>query len=161
MAAAAAMAVPADASADDLSVISEAMSFFSSATVSQTTNPFDKVIKILLERFPEGACTPHGKNGKLPLVLALNAGVRTWDDGLRTLINAHPPALHSEKIIQPALYAHVLALLANERNSTHDNDPGSHHAPSSRILRREEGARTTLYALLRTKPDLLRMEKDQ
>ncbi len=156
MAAAAAMAVPADANADDLSVLSEAMSFFSSATVSQTTNPFDKVIKLLLERFPEGAVTPHGQNGKLPLVLALKAGVRTWDDGLRTLMKAHPPALHSEKIIPPALYPHVLALLANERHTTGDNELGFHHVPSSRILRREEGARTTLFAVLRAKPDLMR-----
>lgn len=162
MAAAAAMAVPVDASADDLSVISEAMSFFSSATVSQTTNAFDKVIKLLLERFPEGASTPHGKNGKLPLVLALKTGVRTWEDGLRSLMNAYPPALHSEKIIPPAVYPHVLALLANERTTILDSshDVVSHHVPSSKILRREAGARTTLFELLRAKPDLITIKND-
>lgn len=89
------------------------------------------------------------------LVLALNADVRTWEDGLRSLMYAYPPALHSEKIIQPALYSHVLALLANEQSTLENShEVGSHRVPSSKSLRRETGARTTLYELLRVKPNL-------
>jgi hypothetical protein len=100
---------------DHSSVMSDAaMSFFSSATVSQTSNPFDKVIKILLQHYPAGARTPQGKSGRLPLVLAVESkGKRTWEDGIRTLLNAYPPALHNKKVIEPILYPHVLSLVAN------------------------------------------------
>ena len=98
--------------ADDRSVRS-AWSFFSTATISQTPHPFDKVIKILLQHYPEGAETPQGPTGELPLTLAVRHGNRTWQDGIRTLLNAHPPALHSERLFAPTLYPDVLATLGN------------------------------------------------
>lgn len=114
MAEVAAAAAAASDNADDLSVISDAaMSFFSSATVSQTTNPFDKVIKILLQQYPEAARIPQGKTGRLPLVLAVESRRRTWADGIKTLLNAYPPALHNKKIIPAELYPHVLSLVVS------------------------------------------------
>lgn len=99
---------------DDRSIISDAaFSFFSSATVSQTINPFDKVIKMLLQQYPNAARVPHGKSGQLPLVMAVECNQRTWEDGLRTLLNAYPPALHNKKLIESAFYPNILALIAN------------------------------------------------
>ena len=173
--------------ADDHSVISDAaMSFFSSATVSQTTNPFDKVIKILLQQYPEAAHIPQGKTGRLPLVLAIESRRRTWADGIRTLLNAYPPALHNKKVIPTKLYPNVLAQVANHgmpgglTNSTlfnfnggivnllpvlgetggDNNSPplvihGKRKHRSKRAIRQEVCSRSTLFELLRTKPEYL------
>jgi ankyrin repeat protein len=183
LAAAAAVAAAAasdNSNADDHSVMSDAaMSFFSTATVANTTNPFDKVIKILLQHYPKAAYIPQGKTGRLPLVLAIESGRRTWNDGIRTLLNAYPPALHNKKLIEPALYPHVLSLVANNGNSMlHQagggccafdfgggivdflNGAGVEKNPrktkiSKRAIRQETCSRTTLYELLRSKPDWL------
>jgi ankyrin repeat protein len=188
VAAVAAAAASDNSNADDHSVISDAaMSFFSTATVANTTNPFDKVIKILLQHYPKAAYIPQGKTGRLPLVLAIESGRRTWNDGIRTLLNAYPPALHNKKLIEPALYPHVLALVANNGNSMiHQasggscafdfgggvvdflNGTGVEKNPrktkiSKRAIRQETCSRTTLYELLRSKPDWLSLgyEKQQ
>ena len=161
---AAAAAAAADAS-DDLSVLSEALSFFSSATVSQTTNPFDKVIKILLQHYPDAARVPQGRTGRLPLVLAVESGRRTWEDGIRTLMNAYPPALHNKKLIDASLYPNVLALVTR-----HNQDPDAlvlldgllrpPATPRNKRLRQEAGARTTLFELLRANPDWITLGYD-
>lgn len=142
---------------DDHSVLSDAaMSFFSSATVSQTTNPFDKVIKILLEQYPESAQIPQGKTGRLPLVLAVESGRRTWQDGIRTLLNAYPPALHSKKLVEKTLYPKVLSLIASNGGcGIVDVLPVRQ---SSRSMRHEKCSRTTLFEVLRTKPEWLTLE---
>jgi len=173
MAAAAAMAASNGSSAaDDLSVLSDAMSFFSTATISQTPNPFDKVIKILLQHYPEGARIPHGQTGELPLVTAIQSGYRTWDDGIRTLLNAYPPALHNKKLMDPGLYPIVLALVStvslnddvdeggNDGGNTHNNHHKSslHRFSRSKRRRHDDCARTTLFELLRTKPEWLTPE---
>jgi Ankyrin repeats (3 copies) len=129
---------------DDHSVMS-ALSFFSSATVSHTSNPFDKVMKILLQHYPAGAWTPQGKTGRLPLVLAIESkGKRTWADGIRTLLQAYPPALHNRKVMEPILYPHVLSLVAA--------GPGGSDRKRSR---HEACSRSTLFGLLRSKPEWL------
>ena len=182
MAAAAAAAAAASDNADDLSVISDAaMSFFSSATVSQTTNPFDKVIKILLQQYPEAARIPQGKTGRLPLVLAVESRHRTWADGIRTLLNAYPPALHDKKIIPAELYPNVLSLVARNGHScsldfasgggiinllpvlgeaggdaaASDQQPSQRSKRSKRAIRQEACSRSTLFEMLRTKPEYL------
>jgi hypothetical protein len=151
----AAAAAAAEETGDDQSVLSDAaMSFFSSATVSLTTNPFDKVIKMLLEHYPDAAQTPHGKTGRLPLVMAIESGRRTWNDGIRTLLNAHPPALHSKKLMDPALYPLVLSKLANA-GPLSDGIVPEHKKKSKRAIRHESCSRSTLYALIRSKPEWL------
>jgi hypothetical protein len=195
------------AAGDDHSVLSDAMnSFFSSATISQTTNPFDKVIKILLQHYPQAAQIPQGKfPGKLPLVLAMEqheqhqlhgrimvcggiGGNRraSWEDGIRTLLNAHPAALHSSNRkhdITLALYPHVLALIAEDyvmptsrfpslrllslplmstsRQQQHHYRLPQRSSSTSKLLRREACARTTVFELLRTKPEWLGATADE
>jgi hypothetical protein len=167
---AAAAAAAADAS-DDLSVLSDTMSFFSSATVSQTINPFDKVLKILLQHYPEGAKIPQGRTGRLALVLAVEAGRRTWEDGIRTLLYAYPPALHNKKLIEPELYPNVLSLVTSGhsglggRADFHCCTSGIFDdlllplhvgsARSKRQRREASNSQTTLFELLRTKPEWL------
>lgn len=164
---AAAVAAATDAS-DDHSVLSDAMSFFSSATVSQTTNPFDKVLKILLQHYPKGAKIPQGKTGRLPLVLAVQSGNRTWSDGIRTVLNAYPPALHNKKLISPELYPNVLSLVTGCNQGNLGRGADFHcvtsgvfddlfaRSPRNKRQRREAtNSRTVLFELLRTKPEWL------
>lgn len=164
-----AMAAAVDA-ADDMSVLSDALSFFSSATISQTTNPFDKVIKILLHQYPEAARIPQGRTGRLPLVLAIESGRRTWEDGLRSLLCSYPPAMHNKKLIEPYLYPYLLSLLASGESGgpcdltgslLDDLFMGSRHGrrlSKSTRLRQEANIRTALFDLLRTKPEWLTKE---
>lgn len=84
--------------ADDDSSVYSLTSFFSSSTTNATPHAFDKVIQILLRVYPEAANIPHGKSGRLPLLLAIRAGQRTWEDGIQTLVAANPAALHSAKL---------------------------------------------------------------
>ena len=74
---------------------------------------FDMVIKLLLKQYPKAAQTPHGRSGRLPLVLADRAGNRTWNDGMRTLLRAYPPALFSgsKGVVPVKLYPHILSLI--------------------------------------------------
>ena len=78
---------------------------------------FDTVIKLLLKQYPQAAQTPHGKSGRLPLVLAARAGHRTWNDGMKALLRAYPPALFSgsKGMIPVKLYPHALALIGGAR----------------------------------------------
>lgn len=151
--------------ADDRSVISDAMSFFSSASISQTTNPFDKVIKILLQYYPEAARIPQGQTGNLPLVEAIEAGRRSWNDGIRTLLHAYPPALHDKKLVGPKVYPSLLALITSG-----SPDLGREDCIDFGLLRRTSKtakqrhdmvARTTIYELLRTRPEWLPSEECQ
>lgn len=144
---------------DDLSVLSDAMSFFSSATISQTNNPFDKVIKILLQHYPEAAQIPQGETGQLPLVMAIESGRRTWDDGIRTLLNAFPPALHNKKLIEPEVYPAVLALVSRvSPELSLLNGDECRGCGRSKKRRQDACARTTLFELIRAKPDWLTAE---
>ena len=153
-----ALAAAADG-ADDLSVFSDAaLSFFSTATVCRATNPFDKVLKILLQHYPEGARVPQGKTGRLPLVMAIESGARTWKDGIRTLLNAYPPAMHKKRLIEPKLYPNLLGLVI-KTSPVLDGVPRLiGFNPSSTARRCEANAKSTLFDLLRTKPDWLTKE---
>lgn len=98
---------------DDESSVFSITSFFSNSTVNKTPHAFDKVIQILLRQYPSAARIPHGRSGRLPLVSAIRAGERTWEDGIQTLLLAHPTALHSARLGK--LYPHALALIAGTR----------------------------------------------
>jgi hypothetical protein len=102
---------------EDASVFSDSMaSLFSTGSTKRNKNGdgnFDTVIKMLLKQYPQAAQTPHGKSGRLPLVLAARAGHRSWGDGMKTLLRAYPPALFSgsKGMIPVKLYPHALALI--------------------------------------------------
>jgi hypothetical protein len=145
--------------ADDLSVLSDAaLSFFSVATVRHTTNPLDKVLKMLLQHYPDGAKIPQGKTGRLPLVMAIESGHRTWQDGIRTLLNAYPPAMHKKKLIGAELYPHLLGLVVGPATFV-DGLPINPKSPTR--SQQQAVARTTLFDLLRTKPDWLTREHEE
>ncbi|GKY93623.1 hypothetical protein MPSEU_000329700 [Mayamaea pseudoterrestris] len=154
MSANAAAAVIATNFSDDASVVSETASFFSSITVSQTTNPFDKVIKMLLQHYPKAAETPQGETGQLPLIMAMKAGQRSWTDGIRTLLNAYPAALHRSKVIAPVLYPHVLALVTNS-NEIDETKLERHPFLRDKQIRQDNHSRTTLFEFLQANPEWL------
>jgi hypothetical protein len=115
---------------------------------------YHQVIKMLLQHYPEGARIPQGGSGLLPLVLAIKTAKRSWNDGIRTLMYAYPPALHNKKVIKPFLYPKLLALVTNANEvdeAEHDHRP----AIRDRQARRVNHSRNTLYELLRTKPEWL------
>lgn len=112
--------------ADDDSSVYSLTSFFSSSTTNATPHAFDKVIQILLRNYPEGAHIPHGKSGRLPLVLAIRAGERTWEDGIQTLLSANPAALHSAKLHKA--YPEGIALVG-----------GGGHPPKKPVRGEKEG----------------------
>lgn len=116
----AAAAAAAVAASDEDSMVSDTtgvLSFFSTATVSQTINAFDKVIKILIQHYPESAKVPQGKTGRLPLVMAVEAGYRSWNDGIQTLLSAYPPAIHNQKLFSLPLFPNVLSMVINNGNA--------------------------------------------
>lgn len=106
---------------------------------------------MLLQHYPEGASIPQGGSGLLPLLLAIKTGQRTWNDGIRTLLHAYPPALHNKRVIEPFLYPKVLSLVANAG----DLDADNRSSLRSQQIRRVNNSRTTLYELLRAKPEWL------
>jgi hypothetical protein len=93
---------------------------------------------MLLKQYPQAAQTPHGKSGRLPLVLAARAGHRSWGDGMKTLLRAYPPALFSgsKGMIPVKLYPHALALIgggdplaaAPARANSFSMNGGSNHS---------------------------------
>ncbi|CAB9506729.1 expressed unknown protein [Seminavis robusta] len=171
----AAAAAAAVAASDEDSIVSEAtgvLSFFSSATVAQTINAFDKVIKILLQHYPESAKIPQGKTGHLPLVMAVESGCRSWDDGIHTLLSAYPPALHNRKLVSLPLYANVLSMITDDNQS--QSLYGGNSKKTSGVMsprratfrsprkranksKRDKASRklTTMFELLKVKPELL------
>ena len=106
---------------------------------------------MLLQHYPEGASTPHGGSGLLPFILAIKTGQRSWNDGIRTLLHAYPPALHNKRVIEPSLYPKVLALVANAGETQLETRPPLR----SRQIRLVNNSRTTLYDLIRAKPEWL------
>ena len=175
----AAAAAAAVAASDEDSMVSETtgvLSFFSTATVSQTINAFDKVIKILIQHYPESATIPQGKTGRLPLVMAVEAGCRSWNDGIQTLLSAYPPALHNPKLISLPVYPNVLAMMAGgsadgravgdgrdgaffvQHHNTNSPRRGGPVAAAKRRSKNKIGISrklTTMFELLKVKPDLL------
>lgn len=129
---------------DEDSSVSD-MSFLSSATCV-TTNAFDKVIRILLSHYPAAARIPHGRTGRLPLVMAIEGRRRTWEDGIKTLLDSFPPALESRKI-STIYYPAILALIGS-RDSFIDG------FPNSVVPRRKPQGLTTLFEIVKAKPDL-------
>lgn len=118
-----------------------------------------QVIKILLKHYPDAARIPQGESGQLPLILAIETGHRTWEDGIRTLLHAYPPALHNKKIIDPPLFPCVLALVANSiETDPVEARPSSRPTFRTKQVRRVNCSRNILYQLIRSKPEWLTAE---
>ncbi len=120
--------------------------------------PFDRVIRMLLRSYKMAARIPNGQNGRLPLILAIDARQRTMDDGLRALIEAYPAALETKNFDQK-LYPHILSTLGKAKQV---DVPKVLSTKESRYgLNRKKETVTknvipvALYELLRAKPNLL------
>lgn len=110
-----------------LSVYTGATSAANSLGTSQfcaphNPRPFDAVIRILLRHYPEGAAAPQGVTGELPLAIAARTGRRTWDDGMKTLLLAYPPALYGPEVRPPGLHASILGRIASKGGVEGNND---------------------------------------
>ena len=132
---------------DEDSSVSD-MSFLSSATCC--TNAFDKVIRILLNHYPAAARIPHGRTGRLPLMMAIEGRRRTWEDGIKTLLDAFPSALESRRI-PIHMYPAILALIGN-RDSLIEGFPRKPFLGGKKPHRQ---GLTTLFELVKAKPDLV------
>ena len=135
--------------ADEESSVSD-LSFLSCSTALKT-NAFDTVIRILLGHYPAAARIPHGRTGRLPFVMAIEARRRTWEDGIKTLLDAFPPALESRRIPMD-VYPHILSLIGNRDNVI----VGFPKISAVSGKRRRQGL-TTLFELVKAKPDLVRL----
>lgn len=97
---------------ETMSMVSDTTGLLSAAGLNSTTRAFDKVIKLLLQHYPDSAKIPHGKSGRLPLVLAFKR--RTWEDGIKTLLYAYPAALHQPKVIPEAYMPRILTKIGSQ-----------------------------------------------
>jgi hypothetical protein len=118
-----------------------------------TANAFDKVIQILLGHYPAAARIPHGRTGRLPFVMAIEGRRRTWNDGIKSLLGAWPAALESRRI-PIGLYSYILSLIGSEGTIV-EGFPAKKVNPSSGKQRRRK-ALSTLFELVKAKPDLVR-----
>ena len=123
--------------------------------------PFDRVIRMLLRSYKMAARIPNGQNGRLPLILAIDAKQRTMDDGLRALIEAYPAALETKNFNQK-LYPHVLSLLGKPKQM--DILCRVKEVRYGRSMKKEKISKPVipiaLYELLRAKPNLLFVQED-
>lgn len=160
---------PQAADNDDSSTISDFSSFSSFSGSQPLCSPqaaFDKVIKVLLRHYPSSAQVPHGRTGRLPFILAVDAGRRGWGDGLRTLLNAYPPALESREM-NVRLFPCILALVGNgaaaDEAAALGRGKGAFGGKGRRTcswggrgaLRARSKGFNTLFELVRAKPNIV------
>jgi ankyrin repeat protein len=103
---------PLDDAWETMSMVSDTTGLLSAAGLNSTTRAFDKVIKLLLQHYPDSAKIPHGKSGRMPLVLAFKR--RTWEDGIKTLLYAYPAALHQPKVIPEVYMPRILSKIGQQ-----------------------------------------------
>ena len=124
--------------------------------------PFDSTIRILLRHYPEAARIPHGRTGRLPLVLAIDAGRRTRDDGMQALLCAYPPAMYNrDYVCSNAICCSVYSLIGTERadeDQLMGRPPGSFMA-KFRSCANSKGSSSkalgTLFELVRARPQIV------
>jgi len=137
------------------------ISALSGTTGEREPNPFDKVIRMLLRIYPAAVRIPHGRTGRLPLVLAIEGRKRTMDDGIRALLETHPAALESMDI-DPKLYPRILAVVGQPKETKKKIRRG---ASAIRRLRKKNGLverniPTALFETLQAKPELVSIGAD-
>lgn len=144
---------------NDLSSGCDEDSFVSNLSNLSSVNlsrPFRTVIKMLLQSYPDAAHIPHGASGRLPLVLAFDAGQRSMDDGLKLLMEAFPAALETKEF-DPKFYPYILSVLGKSS----EKKVSSRKQRFRRFGRkRKEQVKTkllpiSLYDCLRARPQLL------
>jgi len=137
--------------------------FMTTLTNADVKNPFDQVIRILLRHYPDSARIPNGKNGRLPFTLAVDAGRRTWKDGLRALFEAHPAAVESRDNMNSTLYPSLFALIGNAEEYEGRNETAATTRIRSKSYQKKTGLRSTkqskavtsVFEVLRAKPNFV------
>lgn len=122
---------------------------------NDSSNPFRKVIRMLLRFYPESAQIPHGVSGRLPLILAMDAGQRSMDDGIKVLFEAYPAALESKEF-DPKLYPYILSSIGKAKQEK----PFNTKLRFPRFGRKKKECAkknipTALYECLKAKPNLV------
>ncbi len=126
--------------------------------------PFDRVIRMLLRSYKAAARIPNGQNGRLPLILAIDAKQRTMDDGLRALIEAYPAALETKNFDQ-RLYPYILATVGKAKHLTvprvlQTKQPGYGRSKKTETVTKNV-IPIALFELLKAKPNLLLDSSDE
>jgi hypothetical protein len=78
--------------------------------------------------------------------MAIDGRRRTWEDGIKTILDAFPPALESRKI-SVSFYPAILTLIGNR-------DSFIEGFPNKTVARRKPQGLTTLFEIVKAKPDL-------
>lgn len=153
------------------SLLSEEERSFTSDDGSEFSNrkwerrAFDKVIRLLLQKYPLSIRIPHGKSGRLPLILAMEAKKRTWNDGIQVLLRSYPAALESKEW-NPKIYPSIFSLLLHPSPpSDEEQEEVIETASPSKILqlrkrRQRMSSMTILYDLIRARPNFLHRIND-
>ena len=128
------------------------------------SKPFHRVIKMLLRGYPFGAQVPNGKTGQLPLILAIEAKKRKYEDGLRALLEAYPAALESREISM-RLYPNILSLIGKPKEKKSQT---KRYCKTNPFLRKKKEESTmdqiiipnALFEIIRAKPSIVGNGKD-
>jgi len=147
-------------SEEEHSLISDDGSEFSNR--KWESRAFDKVIRLLLQRYPLSIRIPHGKTGRLPLILAMEAKKRTWNDGIQLLLQSYPAALESKEW-NPKLYPSIFSLLLHPSPADKEEEElleATETAVSTKTIqlrrrRQKLSSMTILYYLIRARPNIL------
>jgi len=120
------------------------------------SRPFAKVIRMLLQSYPEASQISHGTSGRLPLILAMDAGQRTMHDGMKLLLEAYPAALESKEF-DPKLYPYILSTIGKAREvkvvvGKHTRFPRFGRKKKELV---KKHLPTALYDCVRARPNLL------
>ena len=136
---------------DEDSLVSN-LSNLSASTL--TISPFAKVIRLLLDKYPEAIRIPHGTKGELPLIMAIDAKQRTMEDGLKILIDAFPAALEA-KDFDIKLYPNILSLLAQSKEVKVPKVIKQHGSPQRQFMQSKKVLPNAIFDCIKARPSLL------
>jgi len=124
------------------------------------SKPFHRVIKMLLRSYPFGAQVPNGKSGKLPVILAIEAKKRMYEDGISALLEAYPAALESRDISM-RLYPNIMSLIGKPKEKKSQTKRCCKANHFLRKKKKEESTidqtiiPNTLFEIIRSKPSIV------
>ena len=119
---------------------------------------------MLLRGYPFGAQVPNGKTGQLPLILAIEAKKRKYEDGLRAPLEAYPAALESREISM-RLYPNILSLIGKPKEKKSQTKRYCKPNPFFRKKKEESTMDqiiipNALFEIIRAKPSIVGNGKD-
>lgn len=124
------------------------------------SKPFHRVIKMLLRTYPFGAQVPNGKSGQLPLILAIEAKKRKYEDGISALLEAYPAALESRDI-DMKLYPNIMSLIGipkEKKSKIRKYCTSKSHRRKNDKSTTDEVIPNTLFEIIRAKPSIVGLD---